>query len=284
MFRNKNKVIGITGGKGGTGKSTMSVAIACQLSKEGKKVLLVDADVDCPNDHILLDIKRYLEKVVEQRIPQWDFEKCTKCGLCGDVCNSSAIISIKDRRPIFSKQQCNGCGACKLKCPSQAIRWDKKEIGRIYNGRKNKIDLLSGELKVGEPVSEFIVNSLVELIKEEKDKYDFVIMDTAAGIHCPVVVALENCDKVIAVTEPTTLGAHDLGLILALVEKIKVDTDIIINRFDIGDIELVESVASKYQAKIIANIPYSKDIFLSYTKGLPIENDEIKRLTKMICE
>ena len=50
------KIIGITGGKRGTGKSTVATALAFELSKN-KKVLLVDADVDCPNDHLILGIK-----------------------------------------------------------------------------------------------------------------------------------------------------------------------------------------------------------------------------------
>ncbi|GAG49117.1 unnamed protein product, partial [marine sediment metagenome] len=72
--------IGITGGKGGTGKSTIATALAFELAKSQKssisdeskisegleiskkfqsknKVLLIDADVDCPNDHLILSIK-----------------------------------------------------------------------------------------------------------------------------------------------------------------------------------------------------------------------------------
>ncbi|MBD3310595.1 P-loop NTPase, partial [Candidatus Woesearchaeota archaeon] len=45
--------IAITGGKGGTGKSTIAVALASLISKN-KDVLLIDADVDCPDDHLLL--------------------------------------------------------------------------------------------------------------------------------------------------------------------------------------------------------------------------------------
>ena len=161
------KIIGITGGKGGTGKSTLATALAFDLAKKSR-VLLVDSDVDCPNDHLLLNIKRNFLDVVEQRIPKWDFEKCIKCGLCGSVCKTNAIVSVKNKHPIFMKSQCNGCGACVLKCPANAISWDKKEIGKIYTSRNHNIDLLSGELKANEPVSEFVVNALNKLIKEKK--------------------------------------------------------------------------------------------------------------------
>ena len=41
------KKIAVTGGKGGTGKSTVTVLMANKLIKEGKKVILCDCDVEC---------------------------------------------------------------------------------------------------------------------------------------------------------------------------------------------------------------------------------------------
>ncbi len=275
------KIIGITGGKGGTGKSTVATALAFQLAKE-HKVLLIDADVDCPNDHLLLNIERKFIKSVKQRIPKWDLEKCTKCGLCGTVCKSNAIVSIPKHTPIFIKEQCNGCGSCKFKCPVNAIYWDEKEIGKIHEGHNYNIDFLSGELKSSEPVSEFIVNSLNEIIETKKEKYDYIIIDTAAGTHCPVIAALEMCDTVFAVTEPTPLGQHDLEIILELLKELKINSNIVLNRSDIGDEELIIKLGKNYNSKIISKIPFSKDIVDNYSKGIPIVNKEILNLIEVI--
>jgi Mrp family chromosome partitioning ATPase len=49
-------VIGVTGGKGGVGKTTVAVNVACALADMGHKVALVDADVDAPNAAILLGV------------------------------------------------------------------------------------------------------------------------------------------------------------------------------------------------------------------------------------
>ncbi len=54
MSDEKLKTIAITGVKGGTGKSTFAVLFANQLAKEGKKVVLTDCDVECPNVHLLV--------------------------------------------------------------------------------------------------------------------------------------------------------------------------------------------------------------------------------------
>ncbi|NOQ56212.1 MAG: AAA family ATPase [Nanohaloarchaea archaeon] len=275
------KIIGITGGKGGTGKSTVATALAYGLAKENR-VLLVDADVDCPDDHLLLDIERKFHGSVEQRIPSWDLKRCIRCGLCGEVCKTNAIVSIKGQDPIFLKQQCNGCGSCVFKCPVNAISWDRKVIGDIYTGKNNDINLLSGELKTNEPVSEFVVNSLNKIVADEKDNYDFVIIDTAAGTHCPVIAALEMCDYVIAVTEPTPLGKHDLELILQLLKILDIDSDIVLNRSDIGDGQLISELAKRYGLAIVCEIPYSKDIAENYSKGRPIIHEQISNLLEVI--
>jgi len=262
-------ILAITGGKGGTGKSTIATALAFELSKINK-VLLVDADVDCPNDHLLLNINRNKLKTVYQRIPSFNLKKCSKCGKCGQVCKSKAIISLKNRNPIFIQEQCNGCGSCKIVCSENAIDWTKKEIGIIYVGKKDKLDLLSGDLKSNQPVSEFIVNELNDEIEKQKQDYDYIIIDTAAGTHCPVIAAFEKADQIIAVTEPTPLGAHDLEIIIKLLKQINKKGTIIVNRSDLGDINKIKELALKFNTEIIFKIPYSKNIVNSYSKGNPI--------------
>jgi len=262
-------IIAITGGKGGTGKSTVATALAYKLSKDNK-VLLVDADVDCPNDHLLLNIERKKLKTVFQRIPEFDLDKCSKCGKCGSVCKTKAIISLKDKDPIFIPEQCNGCGSCKIACPENAISWVDKEIGTIYIGKRDNLNLLSGELKSNQPISEFIVNHLNEEIEKQKQKYDLIIIDTAAGTHCPVIAAFEKANQIIAVTEPTPLGSHDLEIILSVLKKINKEGTVIVNRSDIGDINKIKEVTSKFSTRVILEIPYSKEIVNSYSKGDPI--------------
>jgi len=273
------EIIAITGGKGGTGKSTVATSLAYELSKNNS-VLLVDADVDCPNDHLILNIEMKKIRSIFQRIPRFDLEKCNGCGNCGETCKYNAIISINKQKPIFIQEQCNGCGACKIGCPENAISWNKKEIGTLSIGQKEKLTLISGNLKATQPISEFIVNELNIEIEKEKNKFDYIIIDTAAGTHCPVIAAFEQAEKIIAVTEPTPLGEHDLKIILILLKILNKKGKIIINKSDFGNQEGVKKLAQKFNTKIILEVPYSKEIVQAYSTGKPIQIPNLSSLVK----
>ena len=66
------------------------------------------------------------------------------------------------------------------------------------------------------------------------------------------------------------LLVHDLDIILKLLKKINKIGFVIVNRSDIGDIKRVKDLTDKYDIKIIFEIPFSKDIIDSYSKGNPI--------------
>ena len=203
--------IAVTGGKGGTGKSTVATSLAIEFART-KKTMLIDADVECPNDHLLLNVKRKKYSNVYQPIPKWDFSKCTKCGKCASVCKQNAIVFVKDKFPAFVKDVCIGCKACMVACPNNAISMTKKQIGTIYTGRNYNVNLVIGELKLGELASGEIVSSVREKAEEisKKLKPEITLIDSAAGIGCPVIASLVGTDYIVAVTEPTPSALHDL--------------------------------------------------------------------------
>ena len=126
----KKMKIAITGGKGGTGKSTFAVSFAVELARKNR-VMLVDADAECPNDHLILSAKRKKFSSVFSLIPKWDLDKCTMCGKCASVCKQNAIVFVKNKYPAFVPDVCIGCqriqefptGKYCVSFPEPAVKW-----------------------------------------------------------------------------------------------------------------------------------------------------------------
>ena len=85
--------IAIASGKGGTGKTTVSVNLYYFLTRFNKSTVhLVDCDVEEPNDAIFFsEAIKTDEKQIFQIIPEIDTAKCTFCHKCADWCEFNAI-------------------------------------------------------------------------------------------------------------------------------------------------------------------------------------------------
>jgi MinD superfamily P-loop ATPase len=265
--------IAITGGKGGTGKSMVATSLAVEFARK-EKTMLVDADVECPNDHLLLDIKRKKYITIYLPIPKWDFSKCVKCGKCADVCKQNAIVFVKGKYPAFVKDLCIGCKACLVSCPENAITETKKEIGTIYTGKNYNVNLVSGELKLGELASGEVVGEVRKYSDEINNemKADIILIDSSAGIGCPVIASLIGTDYITAVTEPTPSALHDLKRVLYLANHFGIKHGIVINKFDLAKnfCAKIEKFAREKNIPVIGKIPYKKDFVDSTIKMKPV--------------
>lgn len=263
--------IAITGGKGGTGKSTIAILFANKFVKQGKKVIFCDCDIECPNDYLLLNqkLEKPREKVTAE-FPELNKNKCKKCGLCVKTCRSNAVFQAPGNYPVFVKDLCSACGACWIVCPYKAIKPRKEEIGQIFlNKIKKNYWLVTSVAKPGLEETGPVVTQTKKFVLglAKKIKPDFILFDTAAGTHCPVISALLDCDFAYAVTEPTPMGAYDLNLILNLCQRLGVPSKIILNQADLGDKTKVQKIAKKFKIEIEKEIPYSKKLVKAYSKG-----------------
>jgi len=267
-------VLAVTGGKGGTGKTTVAVNLAVALSGEGNRILLVDADVDSPTTAIILGVQPKPTQEVKKFIPKIIEEKCNKCGKCVEVCRAHALIQIAEKYPIFFEELCSGCEACLSACALEAIQNERKTVGHICEALDDGVAFVGGELKPNEARSAQVVTATREVAfkRASKKSCDIMIVDSPPGTHCSVVQSLRGADLALAVTEPTPLGIYDLDLILRLTSRLGIRTKIVINKADLPgqDEEGVHEIAEHYQAEVISEVPVDAKLFQSYIEGNPL--------------
>ncbi|HID91135.1 TPA: hypothetical protein EYP44_04165 [Candidatus Bathyarchaeota archaeon] len=264
------RLIASTGGKGGTGKSTYAVLLALKLSGQGSRVLLCDCDVECPNDYLLLGRELADPEPIYTEFPELDESRCERCGLCSKVCRRNAILWVEGRHPIFFLDLCSGCGACWIACPHGAVTTRREVIGESFADRvSDRLWLVTGRSEPGVEETGPIVKEVKKraLRLAEEVGADCLLVDTSPGTHCNVIQALLGCERAYVVTEPTPLGSHDAGLILQLLRRMRIPSEIVLNKADVGDKGVIERIGEEYGVPIALEIPYSEELIRAYSEG-----------------
>lgn len=253
--------ISVASGKGGTGKTTIAVNLAVALAGKNIDVALLDCDVEEPNGHIFLN-PEYTESVpVEVPVPKVDYDRCTFCGECAEICQYNAIAVIPDNVMVFPKL-CHSCGGCYYLCPTRAIAEVNREIGKINSGYGRGVKFSEGRLNVGESQAP----PLTKRLKQSISKHEVAIIDAPPGTSCPVVEAVSGSDYVILVSEPTPFGLNDLILAVEMVRKLGLPHGIIINRADSGDERMLDYCESE-KLDILMRIPFDRRLAEAYSTG-----------------
>ncbi len=253
-------IINVLSGKGGTGKSTVAASLV-HLLAEKETVVAADCDVDTPNLGILfgLDDDDFEKNAVSTGAKAFLIkEKCTKCAKCMGICVFSAVSW--EIGPVIDKYACEGCGACGLICPEGAIELRKVENGWVGKAKKGNIGIATGQLKIGEAGS----GDIVTLVKAKADRIqaemdaENIILDSAAGIGCPVIASVLGSDYAVAVTEPTPSAFSDLKRVLKVVEYFKVPYGIVVNKSTLnpGFAAEIQKFAKEKNVEVLAELPY----------------------------
>ncbi len=250
------KQLAIVSGKGGTGKTTIAAAFASLA----KNKVMVDCDVDAADLHLLLRpaiLKR--EKYYGGRSPLVDLTKCTQCGLCTEVCRFNAI-----HNGTLDDVSCEGCGFCSHVCPEDAITMEEAFSGDWFVSDTPYGPFVHARLGIGEENSGKLVTVVrkqaTEIAKERN--LELILIDGPPGIGCPVTASITGVDLVLAVTEPTLSGIHDLGRILRLCEHFKIPSTVCINKFDINleNADRIVGYCERNGSRIIGKIPYEPKV------------------------
>lgn len=256
--------ITIASGKGGTGKTTLSTNLSSYLTTLGKKVVLVDLDVEEPNSSLFLDTKLEEENIAYKMIPNWVSDDCTLCGECAEVCNFNAIIDLPDKIKVYP-QLCHSCYACSELCPTSSLPMQKMPMGKISLFKAKGFDLIEGRLNLGEEMAVSLISQTIEFVDKNYDGY-IKLLDAPPGTSCPVIEASRFSDFVVLVTESTPFGLNDLKLAVETMKVLHQNYGVVINRYGIGD-DGVEKYCQDEKIPIITKIQNDKEIAKLYSGG-----------------
>jgi septum site-determining protein MinD len=217
-----SRVITITSGKGGVGKTTTTANLGSGLALEGKKVVVLDADIGLRNLDAVLGL--------ENRI-------------------------VYDLVDVVE-------GQCRLR---QALIKDKR-VPELYL------------LPAAQTRDKNAVNSvqMQQLCQQLRQEFDFVLIDSPAGIEQGFRNAIVGADEIIIVANPEMASVRDADRIIGLVEAAgKPEPRLILNRLrpemvKRGDMMDVADVLEVLGIDLLGIIPEDETIIVAINKGEPI--------------
>jgi MinD superfamily P-loop ATPase len=244
--------IAVLSGKGGVGKTLVSVNLA---AIEGVSTY-IDCDVEEPNGHLFFKPKDVLEEEISVKIPKVDNELCNGCRKCVEFCNFNALAYIKDKLIIF-EEICHSCGGCVLLCPDKALTEKNRVIGKVEKGRSEQVTVYTGILNIGEASGIPIIDNLLDKNKFLSDQ--LVVIDCPPGSACSVMESIQDADYCILVAEPTLFGVHNLNMVYELVQLFNKPFGVVLNKCLEGE-NPAEKFCKEKGITILARIPFDNEL------------------------
>ncbi|HRY31665.1 MAG TPA: ATP-binding protein [Bacteroidales bacterium] len=248
--------IAVISGKGGTGKSSVTAALASCAGE----VVLADCDVDAANQYLL-----FMPEIEEEQVYVSGYKAviredvCDNCGLCMQYCRFQAIHLVNGQVRI-SETACDGCRLCARVCPAGAVEMHECNRSRMVSGSFRKGRMVYGRLAPGEENTGKLVSMVRNKARElaAKSGIPHILIDGPPGIGCPVISSITGTDLVIIVTEAGISGFHDLKRALEITGAFQVKTWVLINKYDLNP-EWTESISEYCQEKeitVAAKLPF----------------------------
>jgi septum site-determining protein MinD len=223
------KVLVVTSGKGGVGKTTSTAAIGAALAQAGQSVVVIDFDVGLRN----LD-----------------------------------LVMGAERRVVFDLINVTQ-GVAKL---SQALIRDKR--------LENLWLLPASQTRDKDALTE---DGVKRVITELRDKYDWILCDSPAGIERGATMAMRYADEAIIVTNPEVSSVRDSDRIIGMLDSKtvkaergeRVEKHLLVTRYDAaraarGEMLSIEDILEILATPLLGIIPESQDVLRASNVGCPV--------------
>ncbi len=252
------KTIVIASGKGGTGKTTLTALFARAASARGP-VVVADCDVEASNLPIALHAEAIAtETFAGRETAEVEASRCTGCGSCVAACRFDAV-RVRDGRALVDEWACEGCGACEAVCPEGAIAMGPRDGGAVAAADAATGPMLFGQLEPGQDLSGKLVTEVRRRAKDAATGADvLVLVDGPPGVGCPVIASVTNADLLVAVTEPSVSGEHDLRRLVLLARKLGVPVVAVLNKADLSapGAARIRTACERHGVELVGEVPF----------------------------
>jgi MinD superfamily P-loop ATPase len=267
----------VLSGKGGTGKTSVTASLAALAEKPA----LADCDVDASNLELLLEPRPRRRATfsggLRARIKPGH---CTACGKCEELCRFDAIFfdgpgnGRVPRTFRVDPLACEGCGVCAHFCADHAIEMVPTDGGEWFVSDTRFGPLVHARLRPGQGNS----GKLAALVREQartaarEAGRRLILIDGPPGVGCQVMASLTGASMLLAVTEPTPSGEHDLERVLALAGHFEIPAFVCMNKHDLNPAltARIERRAAELGATVAGRIPYDPSVTAAQRRGRPV--------------
>lgn len=247
-----NMKIAVLSGKGGTGKTMVSV----NLAAAAQRAVYLDCDVEEPNGHLYFKPENLTEEPINVKIPKIDNDACTGCRLCVDFCKFNALAFINKKVMVFD-DVCHSCGGCAIVCPEWAISELDKTIGTLLSGTSETVEVHSGFLKPGQASGVPIIK---EVLAKAPGEGTLTLIDCPPGSACVVMESIKDADYCLMVAEPTLFGAHNLAMVVELVRLFGKPHGVVLNKCLEGAANPSETFCIEQGIPVLGKIPFDLEL------------------------
>ncbi|MFN2158020.1 MAG: septum site-determining protein MinD [Anaerolineae bacterium] len=216
------RIITITSGKGGVGKTTATANISVALAMRGQRVIALDADIGLRNLDVVMGL--------ENRI----------------------VYDLVDAVE----------GRCRVR---QAMVRDKR-LPELYL-------LPAAQTRDKTAVTP---EQMVEVCEDLRSEFDFILIDSPAGIEQGFRNAITPADEAIVVTTPEVSAVRDADRIIGLIEAAeKEPARLLINRLrpemvEREDMLNIDDVLDILAIDLLGVVPEDEQIIIATNRGRPL--------------